>query len=185
MKGLINSIFIFFFFVALLFSTSCYTSRIGCTKKDERQSRKHFTKSVNKCPTEAARQSLIFFPIQESDSSWTNFVKGTDTITKIVTENDTIYIDDKVYLTKYVNRYSTIRDTIFKGVQKSKVDTRQILSLKADIDQLNADKADLATKATKYKSERNIYRLFGLGLFAIIAVIFGIRYVIPKVLNRL
>lgn len=76
-KILLCALPLFFLMAA---STSCYTERIGCKNREVRLSAKHFKKSVNWCTTEAMRQSLVYFPPIEKDSSWSDIAKGRDTI---------------------------------------------------------------------------------------------------------
>ena len=115
------------------------------------------------------------------------FGKG-ETITKMVQGDivyDTVAIHDTITntITKYV--FKTRVDTFYSKTIDTVENTAMIDRLASEIDNIEADYNDIKVELSGVKSSRNIWRNLFIGLATILALIFGIKFVIPKVLNRI
>lgn len=168
--------------LALLAFASCSKPHYGCTKREQRQSAKHFNKSFNWCANEAMRQSLVHFPMKESDSTWSEVQTVTDTITKY----DTTIINDTVYITKYVDKIVNKVTTNTKEVRVE--DGRKIGMLQNDINILEkklAKSIEDKIKAEKGKAKSDgklvvFYWAFGV-VAGIVCIRFAVKNFKPKI----
>lgn len=192
--------------LALLAFASCSKPHYGCTKREQRKSAKHFNKSVNWCANEAMRQSLVHFPMKESDSTWSDYVKGVDTFWRmsepIVYDCDE-FIRQRDSLAKLgvkTEKKASVKcpdcpytiDTINRYKQTIKEDGRRIGILQNELAIAAQKEADMAVELSEMNVEiaeqetaKKIWRNLFIGLATILALIFGIKFVIPKVLNRI
>jgi hypothetical protein len=159
----------------LLFG-ACKSPEYGCTKRQQRQARKHFVKSVNRCQKEAMAQSLMFFPVKESDSTWSEVKTVFDTFTHY----DTLLVNDTVYITKTVEKVVVKTNTINKETRVT--DTREANILKGELKAMAAKltKAKDAEVKAKQSDAKNKGRLsifyWGSGILAsIIGLAVGIK----------
>lgn len=173
-----------FFLVCMAFFESCKSAKIGCTPKQERKAAKFFYKGLNICQAEVARQSGIALPNIEKDSSWSNVTPG-EVIIDTFTHYDTVIINDTVYLTKYLRVNSRQVDTMRINTHTRVTDNRAVIVKDAEILKLQQELSKANSRADKAGEAKKFYFWTTLGLLAIIAISFGIRYIIPKVLNKL
>lgn len=160
-----------FFFLASL-STSCYTQR-----KAERQVIK----------ADVTYPSLVsgycgkkYAPKTSTGNTEIQYLEG-ETITDTLILTDTIENTITVVKTLVKNRVDTFYSTRVDTVEN----TARISELQAIENTMSVDLSESNVKIAELKAERNIWRNICLGLFALIAIVFGVKFVIPKVLNKL
>ena len=189
---------------ALILFAGCSKPHYGCTKREQRKSAKHFRKSVNWCVNEAMAQSLSHFPFNESDSTWSEYEKGVDTFWRmsdpIVYDCDE-FIRQRDSLAKLgikTEKKASVKcpdcpytiDTIKKYKNTIKEDGRKIGILQNELSIEAQKEADMAVEISELRVEiaeqetaKKIWRNLFIGLATILALIFGVKFVIPKVLK--
>jgi len=184
MKSIINWLFVIAALSLSFVTLSCSKPQYGCTKREQRKSSKHFTKSVNWCSNEAMRQSLAYFPFKESDST---FVK-VETIIDTFVHYDTLVINDTAFITKFVNK--VVNKVTTREVRVE--DSRKVGILQNQLDNCNLRELDIANELNqkniglaKEKSAKQVYKWILIWIIIIIGCIIGVKVVMPKILNRL
>ena len=165
-------------FVACL--SGCKSSTVGCSQRQERQAEKHFYKGFRKCQTAMARETNIWFPFRETRDTVTEFIEAEPIVIQ-----DTVvqYLNDTVvfHITKTVNRLST--KTITATITKE--DQRKLLLKDEEIKKLEQSLTKSEKQSAKDQAAKVIYRGILLLVLALSAVVFGIKFIIPKVLKTL
>jgi len=184
MKTVIKLSGVLFLIGLILFACSCSKPHYGCKKREQRKSAKHFNKSVNWCSSEAMRQSLVHFPFKESDSTFSETETKVDTFTRY----DTLVENDTVYIIKYVDRIVNKVTTNTKEVRVE--DGRRVGLLENELAIASQKEADMAVelsemnaKVASEKSAKNVYKWLLIWILVAIAAIFGVKFVIPKILR--
>jgi hypothetical protein len=184
MKSIINWLFVIAALSLSFVTLSCSKANYGCSKREERKSAKHFNKSVNWCQSEAMRQSLVHFPLKESDST---FVK-VETIIDTFVHYDTLVINDTAFITKFINK--VVNKVTTREVRVE--DSRRIGIIQNQLDNCNLRELDIANELNKSnvnlakeKSAKQVYKWILIWIIIIIGCIIGIKVVMPKILNRL
>lgn len=206
MKTVIKLYGVLFLIGLILFACSCSKPRYGCTKREVKYVQKHFPKLVNKCNAETIRQSLIYYPLVESDSTWSEYKKGVDTFWRmsepIVYDCDEFIRqrDSMAKLGLKTKKKASVKcpdcpytiDEINHYKQTIKEDGRRVGILENELSIAAQKEADMAVELSeknveiaKEKTAKRIWRNLFIALSTLFAVIIGVKFIIPKVLNRL
>jgi len=177
MKTVIKLSGVLFLIGLILFACSCSKPHYGCKKREVRYVQKHFPKLVNKCNSETIRQSLIYYPLVESDSVFSETETKVDTFTHY----DTLVENDTVYITKYVDRIVNKVTTNTKEVRVE--DGRRVGLLENDISILNKRLAQaiedkIIAEKGKAKSDGKLL-VFYWAIGVVIGIV-GIRFAVKN-----
>lgn len=170
MNQIIKLSFILIAFVLTLLTMGC--------KSQKRAMRQVIKADVN-YPTVVSGYCATKYPPK--------FGKG-ETITKIVqgeTQIDTMVLFDTISreTVKYLTKFRV--DTFHSHTRDTVENTALAEKLAAEIDGLWKDYNDNKVEMQGVKSSRNIWRNLFIGLAAFLALVIGVKFVIPKVLNKL
>lgn len=172
MKKIISILGVITFFFLASLSTSCYTQR-----KAERQVIKA---DVTYPALVSGYCGKKYAPKTSTGNTEIQYLEG-ETITDTIVLTDTIENTIKVVKTLVKNRV----DTLYSKRVDTVENTARISELQAIENAMSVDLSESNVKIALLKKSRSNWMWISISLMVIIASWFGVKFVIPEVLNKL